>query len=1247
MKFQSSVFTRIKLQIIPIILTATFLLLNSTPGEAFWGKKVKEITDDELKEIKTELNLSQDSHFLAYNDSDLEDALNKEMDKDKTPALTFGVYILNAINEQQLVDLCSKSHFNDKDATRFFSALADDLASWQENFAAEVTKTTLEAVIEVSGASGVSIGISSLFLALDLAKIQVGIKKLEEVISNRVLWHYIASRKLGDPHESAWGSAPIPIKYRNKQTEDYFKSLWGRYGKHMSEDGLDEDFKQQQREKLTIFLLYALGAQAHPILTSPLEIAPSAPYYIGDKINAEFTITNKGVLPITFDTLTVGGRDPDDQVADFTFRRDITLGSDESYKYKGTITLPKAGKYHFFCAYQTSDGEWSTSVELGPGLIDKNRVKDIVVELQGKTYPNRIVDILTLDQWNEIKFEEITKYTYKINNAFSNVSIIRTSDNEIVSEIPIGKGFIETHALDVAITPDGKYVYVANGKTWMIGQGGISVIQTSDNTVIHKSLLGLIRDIAITPDGKYIYALFDSHISIIRTSDNVNFERIGLPRQIDSPSSIAITPDGKYIYAFLYECILIIRTSDNEIIDKILLYESPFGKSVITPDGKYVYTNLDDKRSFRPNRLSVIRTTDNTKTDVSAYCRPRVVTPDGKYLYGAEDKKVMIIRTSDNTLVDEIDLSQYGTPFDIAISPDGKYAYATCRKINKIVVIRTSDNRIIDEISSLSPDHVAITPDGKYIYVSGSAVGVPSITVVRTSDNKIIEKIPSKQPHVKVAIAPDGKYVCVSKENTGLIVRTSDNNVLNKISLQSIISDIAITPDGKYVYVIQKDKPTVSVIRTSDGLIVSEIPVETTPSNITITSDGRYVHLSVAASDQKPIKTIKVIRTLDNTIINSVELYSPSSIITPDGKYVYSVSEGECTIPIIRTSDNKIIDTIYLKGEARDIAISSDAKQIYITYWNFLKETEEVAVIAASGILLVNTIIDAIPVENNPNGLGLTPDGKYLYVANRGNNSISVVRISDNTVIVRTGVLDKPLDVAITPDGKYAYVVHENGDLATIRTSDNKVIDTVSVEESPGSLNIAITPDGKYLYLTSARFGSVTVLQISDNRFIDEFSSKGTPTGIAITPDGEYAYVSNYDKNVAVIKISKNKVLQTLPVRAGGTIAITQDGRYAYVAGNDNIWMIRTSDNTIQKTISVPGHPFYITITPDGKYLYISSLGGEGVIVIKTSDDTIVDGLIIPGGAREIICAPDGKNIYVASPETDKVFVIKSITSPR
>jgi N-acetyl-anhydromuramyl-L-alanine amidase AmpD/predicted secreted protein len=113
--------------------------------------------------------------------------------------------------------------------------------------------------------------------------------------------------------------------------------------------------------------LVAEAQESSPFVTSSLEITQSSPYYLWDTVTAQFTIENKGTAPITFDVLTVGGRDPDYQVADFTYKYDITLNPSESYMYQGSLTLTKAGDYHFFCAYKTPDGNWNTAIPTEDG----------------------------------------------------------------------------------------------------------------------------------------------------------------------------------------------------------------------------------------------------------------------------------------------------------------------------------------------------------------------------------------------------------------------------------------------------------------------------------------------------------------------------------------------------------------------------------------------------------------------------------------------------------------------------------------------------------------------------------------------------------------------------------------------------------------------------------------------------------------------------------------------------------------
>jgi 6-phosphogluconolactonase len=70
--------------------------------------------------------------------------------------------------------------------------------------------------------------------------------------------------------------------------------------------------------------------------------------------------------------------------------------------------------------------------------------------------------------------------------------------------------------------------------------------------------------------------------------------------------------------------------------------------------------------------------------------------------------------------------------------------------------------------------------------------------------------------------------------------------------------------------------------------------------------------------------------------------------------------------------------------------------------------------------------------ENYPADIHASPDGKYLYVTNRGHNSISVFKIvADSRLEFYTNVScegDWPRNFAISPDGKYLVVANQRSD---------------------------------------------------------------------------------------------------------------------------------------------------------------------------------------------------------------------------
>jgi len=179
-------------------------------------------------------------------------------------------------------------------------------------------------------------------------------------------------------------------------------------------------------------------------------------------------------------------------------------------------------------------------------------------------------------------------------------------------------------------------------------------------------------------------------------------------------------------------------------------------------------------------------------------------------------------------------------------------------------------------------------------------------------------------------------------------------------------------------------------------------------------------------------------------------------------------------------------------------------------------------------------------VGDGPAGIAITPDGQFAYVANRDDNTVSVIETFSYIVSDTVHVGDAPIDLVITPDGQFAYVMNiDDGTVSVIRTDNNMVIETVNVGNAP--VDVVITPDGQFAYVTNFSDSSVSVIEIASNTVVTTVNVGNAPVGIAITPDGQFAYVANRDDNtVSVIETASNTVTDDVNVGSQPTlIAIT------------------------------------------------------------------------------------------------------------
>jgi YVTN family beta-propeller protein len=186
-----------------------------------------------------------------------------------------------------------------------------------------------------------------------------------------------------------------------------------------------------------------------------------------------------------------------------------------------------------------------------------------------------------------------------------------TNPNTVVATVAVGAG-----PNGVAVTPDGKHVYVTNSF-----DGTVSVMETTGNTVMATVTVGGgPLGVAVTPDGKRAYVTDtrdmsgSKTVSVIETNSNTVVATVEVgsflsPLSSSLTNGVAITPDGKHAYVTtskVDDTVLVIETTGNTVMTTIPVGLGPFGVAV-TPDGKHVYvTNLND------HNVSVIETTGNT-----------------------------------------------------------------------------------------------------------------------------------------------------------------------------------------------------------------------------------------------------------------------------------------------------------------------------------------------------------------------------------------------------------------------------------------------------------------------------------------------------------------------------------------------------------------------------------------------------------------------------------------------------------
>lgn len=696
------------------------------------------------------------------------------------------------------------------------------------------------------------------------------------------------------------------------------------------------------------------------------------------------------------------------------------------------------------------------------------------------------------------------------------------------------------------------------------------------------------------------------------------------------------------------------------------------------PSGDVVANNQTYVLNQASNTVSVVNPVTSTVTKtITVGTAPTAVaaTPDQKYVYvtNSGSGNVTVIDTSTNTVKATVKVGS--TPQDVVVNAAGTSAYVLNSGSGSMSVINTSTNKVVSTVSvGSNPTAVAVNPNGRYVYVarSNGTVAVVDTALANIVTNTI--RVGSAPKDLVVSPTTGKLFVANSGSNSISVINMSNNTVTTTVPVASSPTSLAISPAGDVLYVAHTTD-TLTRINTSTITVMGTTAIDPAPESVgahsvAVSADGRRIYvtdgvdraLRVLAVDFAPSAGPVTVGLPDNAGTGKVT--GSFTVTDADGDAVtYTVTppaNGDVTVVTSPVSGGATTYTFtYTPNAAARGQVATDTFNIVLSD-RLITTTVPVSVPVAAPSPQSQfdiTPVAVIPVGTHP--IGTTVSGAFLYVANSGDNSVTVVDTRTNQVTNTITGVAYPSALAATEDGQRVYLAYYDT-VTVIDTVTNERI-TATIPEpcetecwgsSTSIQDVVVSPDGSDVYVSrmfvgdSFYAGSLWHIDPETND-VTLVNSGQWLTDLEFNPDGtrlyagvgDYRWVNVYDgatgSGIATVTVSGTY----WPVVSKVQVSPTGDRAYAvvphdvYITSSDTLSVIDTATSTEIASITVPAGANDVVFSPDGKRAYVSHEGGQKVTVIDTATNTVIGTITsdqIGGDYASFTAGPDG-TLYFTS----------------
>lgn len=300
------------------------------------------------------------------------------------------------------------------------------------------------------------------------------------------------------------------------------------------------------------------------------------------------------------------------------------------------------------------------------------------------------------------------------------------------------------------------------------------------------------------------------------------------------------------------------------------------------------------------------------------------------------------------------------------------------------------------------------------------------------------------------------------------------------------------------VVVVNQRADSISLVDLRTMTAYRHVPVVGGPHEAAVSPDGRTVVVTNYHRPGAPQRSLSVIALPEGRPVRTIELGDfrmPHDVRWVDDARVVCTAEADSALLVVNVTSGAI-ERVFRTGRrgSHMLALSTDRKRLYCSN---LFDGSVSAFDFETGAKLKD-----IATGRECEGVGVTPDGRWVWAGNRAEDTISILDTQSLDVVKRLESPGFPYRVQFTPDGRSALIPHARAsslvvaDVAEQRIARSIPLGRCEVAD-PSTAGVAPHPGGRWAFVTVRNDRSVLVLDLASGETLARVGVLESPDGVA------------------------------------------------------------------------------------------------------------------------------------------------------